>query len=240
HTLKPVDSIFVEISGPKSVEASDTAIYILRIANGPSVAGGCDISSSLGNVYTSALDTSLKREKPFTGAGFELTHKYPKLFVNDTLSFTFTYIAPDTSNVIDTLFANGNSTNMDTTSDNDQWNYAENFLINITPKSAITNNNTIANSFELHQNYPNPFNPETKINFNIIKSSDVTFRIYDINGKLIANLIDNKFYTQGNYTLTFNAQQYSLTSGVYFYKLSVNNYLQGQGFSDLKKMMLIK
>ncbi|MEO8211033.1 MAG: choice-of-anchor V domain-containing protein, partial [bacterium] len=83
HTLKPVDSIFVEISGPKSVEANDTAIYILKIANGPAVVGGCDISSSLGNVYTSVLDTSLKREMPNINKNFELTHRFPKLFVND-------------------------------------------------------------------------------------------------------------------------------------------------------------
>lgn len=240
HTLKPSDSLFVEISGPNSVEANDTAIYILKIANGPSIVGGCDISSSLGEVYDSVLDTSLKRQEAFTGAGFELTHKYPKFFVNDTLSFIFRYVAPDSSNVTDTLFANGNSANNDTTSDNDVWNYAENFLINVTPKTGITNNNVIANSFELHQNYPNPFNPETKINFDIIISSDVTLQIFDINGRLIANLIDNNFYATGNYSLTFNAQQYNLTSGVYFYKLSANVFSQGQSFSDVRKMMLIK
>ncbi|HMS65474.1 MAG TPA: hypothetical protein PKD83_09505, partial [Ignavibacteria bacterium] len=67
HGLEPTDTISVIISGPTSVHAGDSAIYTLRIARGPAIAGGCDISASLGNVYTSALDTILKREEPFSG-----------------------------------------------------------------------------------------------------------------------------------------------------------------------------
>jgi Secretion system C-terminal sorting domain len=234
HDFKPNDTVSVVISGPNTVRANDTAIYTLRISNGPAVAGGCDISTSLGNVYTSVLDTTLRRAEAFTGAGFELTHKEPKLFLSDTLQFTFKYVAPDTSNVIDTIFANGNSVNNDTTSKNDIWNYADDFLISVTPDVGIANNNIITKSFELLQNYPNPFNPETKINFNINKASDITFTVYDLTGKTVSKLIDNKFYTAGTYSLVFNAQQYNLTSGVYFYKLTTNE------FSDIKEMMLVK
>ncbi len=234
HELEPVPAISVVISGPNTVEASDTAIYVLKIANGPAIAGGCDISTSLGNVYTSPLDTSLRRAEAFTGSGFELTHKYPKLFTGDTLQFTFKYVAPATPNVVDTLFANGNSTNNDTTSDNDKWNYANNFLINVTPQVGISENNGIVKSFELEQNYPNPFNPETIINFNISKSTNISLQIFDAAGKSIADLINNKFYNTGNYSVTFNAAQYNLTSGVYFYKLTAGSV------SDIRKMMLVK
>ena len=79
---------------------------------------------------------------------------------------------------MDTIFANGNSVNNDTTSDNDIWNYANNFLVTVTPKVGIINNALTVNSFRLMQNYPNPFNPETKINFNIIKPSNITLEVF--------------------------------------------------------------
>lgn len=235
HGLKPNDSISVLITGPSTVRINDTAIYVLNIANGPAMAGGCDIATSLGNVNTSALDTSLRRAEPFTGAGFELTHKYPKLFEGDTLKFIFKYVAPSTPNVFDTIFANGNSVNNDTTSEHDNWNFAANFLVFVEKEMSVTNINSIADrSFELEQNYPNPFNPETKINFTISKPSNIILRIFDASGKSVAELINNKYYSSGNYSVTFNAQQYNLTSGVYFYKMEIGE------FSEVKKMMLIK
>lgn len=235
HGTDPSTGVFVGISGPSSVEANDTAIYYVKIANGPKQAGGCDISTSLGDVITSALDTSLRTEKSnFEPFGFELTHKYPKLFVNDTLTFIFKYIAPGIPNVTDTIFANGNSANHDTSSFGDEWNFANNFLVSVTPKVGIAGNSSIAKGFELQQNYPNPFNPETIINFNISKSSNISLQIFDATGRSIADLINNKFYNSGNYSVTFNAGQYGLTSGVYFYKLSSNSV------SELKKMILVK
>ncbi|MDQ3021536.1 MAG: T9SS type A sorting domain-containing protein [Bacteroidota bacterium] len=133
HDFMPDVRISVIISGPSNVIINDTAIYTLKLANGPAVAGGCDISTSLGTLYTSSSDTSLRRQD-FFGKGFELTHRYPKLFTGDTLEFIFKYIAPSTPNVKDTIFANSNSVNHDTTSQNDRWNYADNFLINIIDK----------------------------------------------------------------------------------------------------------
>lgn len=234
HGFDPNDTVSVKITGPATVRANDTAIFLLNIANGPAVAGGCDISTSLGNVYPSALDTILRRAEAFTGSGFELTHKEPKMFTGDTLKFYFKYVAPSTPNVVDTLFANGNSVNHDTTSDNDKWNYADNFLITVLPPVGISENISDVKSFELMQNFPNPFNPETKISFNISKSSNISLQVFDVTGKAVADLIDNKFYTSGNYSVSFNAGQYNLTSGVYFYKLSSNSV------SELKKMILVK
>lgn len=234
HEFDPSPNVFVKIDGPANVQRNDTAIYELKMANGPAMAGGCDIAVSFGNIYTSALDTSLRRAENFPGSGFELTHRYPKLFTSDTLVFTFRYVAPDTFNIVDTIFANGNSVNDDTTSENDHWNYARNFLINVTPISGISSNNSISDSYFLNQNFPNPFNPETKINFSLKNSSNIVLSIYDIQGKEITRLVDNKYYTSGNYSVVFNASQYNLTSGAYFYKLSAKD------FSDVKKMVLVK
>ena len=86
-------------------------------------------------------------------------------------------------------------------------------------------------SYSLSQNFPNPFNPVTKISFALPKSGLVTMKVYDILGKEVATLV-NEVKNAGNYTVDFNGS--SLSSGMYFYKIYVD------GFSDVKKMMLLK
>lgn len=99
----------------------------------------------------------------------------------------------------------------------------------------ITGINEIPAAFSLSQNYPNPFNPETKIKYSIPETNasknEVTLRVYDITGKLVANLLEGEQKT-GVFEVSFNASH--LASGVYIYRLSYGNY------SDAKKMILIK
>jgi hypothetical protein len=85
--------------------------------------------------------------------------------------------------------------------------------------------------FELSQNYPNPFNPTTNVKFSVPKYGHYTFRIYDITGKLVDTYLD-AYISAGVYNADINGAQ--LSSGVYFYTL------QGEGFTDTKKMILIK
>jgi hypothetical protein len=106
--------------------------------------------------------------------------------------------------------------------------------VSIIPPSGIAANSSIIRSFELGQNYPNPFNPETKINFNIANSSVISLLVYNIKGEEAATLINNRFYRPGNYSLTINADQYKLTSGVYYYTLGT------ELGSITKKMILIR
>ena len=89
----------------------------------------------------------------------------------------------------------------------------------------------IPSSFSLLQNYPNPFNPSTKIKFEIKDSRFTILKIYDILGKEIETLVNEKL-SPGTYEVNWNASQYP--SGVYFYRLDAN------GFSDMKKMILMK
>ena len=83
----------------------------------------------------------------------------------------------------------------------------------------------------LYQNYPNPFNPSTKIKFDIPKSSIVRIIIYDILGKEITMLVNEKL-SAGQYEVNWDGSNYP--SGVYFYKLVTDE------FSDVKRMLLIK
>ena len=92
----------------------------------------------------------------------------------------------------------------------------------------------------LSQNYPNPFNPITKIKYTIPSSSDrmkfVLLKIYDILGNEVATLVNEK-KPPGSYEASFNTETIGkviLTSGIYFYKLTVGDY------SSTKKMILIK
>ncbi|MBC8488049.1 MAG: T9SS type A sorting domain-containing protein, partial [Bacteroidetes bacterium] len=91
--------------------------------------------------------------------------------------------------------------------------------------------NTTPVNFKLSQNYPNPFNPATTINFDIPVNGNVTLQVFDLSGREVDVLI-NEFRTEGTYSVNFNGESYS--SGVYFYRLTVNN------FTDTKKMLLIK
>lgn len=90
---------------------------------------------------------------------------------------------------------------------------------------------TIPRNYELQQNYPNPFNPNTTISFNLPKATNINLSIYDINGQLVSKLIDGQV-SSGYHKVNWDALNYS--SGVYFYKLTAN------GFSDTKKMILVK
>jgi hypothetical protein len=101
--------------------------------------------------------------------------------------------------------------------------------------TGIINNNGIANNFKLSQNYPNPFNPTTKIDFEIPLSSSVKLAVYDMLGREVKTLI-NENLNSGVYTVDFKGD--NLTSGIYFYRISVIN--NSGKYQDVKKMMLIK
>jgi|CZKP01.1.fsa_nt_gi hypothetical protein len=91
--------------------------------------------------------------------------------------------------------------------------------------------NVIPTQYKLNQNFPNPFNPSTIISYDIPKSGIVSLKIFNVLGQLVRTLV-NQTQTAGTHQVTFNAS--SLSTGVYFYSLSVDN------FTQVKKMMLIK
>ena len=97
--------------------------------------------------------------------------------------------------------------------------------------ASVTQIGTAVNSFELKQNYPNPFNPATTINFNIPKSENVRINVYDMLGKEIATLVEERL-NAGSYKVKFEGAKYS--SGVYFYKISAGE------FNSIKRMLLLK
>ncbi|MCP5063427.1 MAG: T9SS type A sorting domain-containing protein [Ignavibacteriae bacterium] len=83
----------------------------------------------------------------------------------------------------------------------------------------------------LNQNYPNPFNPETTINYSIQTDRLVSLKVYNVLGKNVTTLVNQK-QRKGNYKITFNGSQ--LPSGVYIYRIQCNSFV------DSKKMILMK
>lgn len=92
--------------------------------------------------------------------------------------------------------------------------------------------NTNVSEFSLKQNYPNPFNPTTKIKYSLPAVSYVKLFVYDVSGKLVKELV-NRYEKSGAHEVEINAG--GLSSGVYFYKLSID-----EKYSEVKKMILIK
>jgi len=87
------------------------------------------------------------------------------------------------------------------------------------------------------KNYPNPFNPETAISFQLQKESEVELIIYNIKSQKVKNLT-NELYSEGEHSIIWNGMDdsgKSVSTGIYFYKLNVNNKI-----IDSKKMILMK
>ena len=93
------------------------------------------------------------------------------------------------------------------------------------------NNDIVPTEFVLGQNYPNPFNPSTQITVSLPESGNYSLRIYNMLGQEVAVLLSDQV-SAGTHTFNFDAS--NLTSGIYFYNFSGNNY------SQTKKMMLLK
>jgi hypothetical protein len=88
-------------------------------------------------------------------------------------------------------------------------------------------------AFTLFQNYPNPFNPTTIFTYELSKPSNITLELFDAQGKKVATLF-SQWQSAGRHTYTLSASQFSLASGVYFYRLSTPE------FSQTKSMLFIK
>lgn len=98
------------------------------------------------------------------------------------------------------------------------------------PKVAVIGDD-LPNEFKIEQNYPNPFNPSTQISYSIKEAGLVQIKVYDILGKEVANLV-NERKEAGHYSVNFDASK--LPSGVYIYRITTNSFTQA------RKMILTK
>lgn len=107
-----------------------------------------------------------------------------------------------------------------------------NHMVKVIGSSAVEEQiSGIPSEYNLSQNYPNPFNPSTSFTYSLKQSGDVQISIYDASGKEVKSLV-NGFRSAGSYVVNFDAR--NLASGIYYYRIITNDFVQ------TNKMVLLK
>ena len=96
---------------------------------------------------------------------------------------------------------------------------------------------TIPTRYSLQQNYPNPFNPTTTIEFELPKNAMVVLKVYDLLGREVRTLVDEKVEA-GFHTAKFDASR--LASGIYFTRMLVQPQDGSNPFVQVRKMLMLK
>ncbi len=99
-----------------------------------------------------------------------------------------------------------------------------------TYEGAPVTSKLVPTAYSLQQNYPNPFNPTTSIAFDLPKTSDYSLRVFNVTGQKVAEFSGSA--EAGTVVIEWDAQDQA--SGIYFYKLTADN------FTATKKMVLLK
>ena len=106
------------------------------------------------------------------------------------------------------------------------WNPQTNYII-----EKLVDSNAIPDGYKLENPYPNPFNPIVNLDFSIPQNDMTNISIYDITGRLVQELFSD-IKDAGYYSIQWNAINYA--SGIYFIKISTDNFIQ------TKKVTLLK
>ena len=105
--------------------------------------------------------------------------------------------------------------------DNTEWAFGEVER----PETALPTTTALA------QNYPNPFNAETNIGYVLAEAGNVNLSVYDITGRLVETLVDGN-QEAGEHIVTWNGS--TVSSGVYFYKVTTSDYTATKMMNLLK------
>jgi len=216
----------VTITGPDTLNIGQTQQYSLTVTHAGSTGMGLDIAARLGTLGVVSNTTHLSNG--------EITHNANITMVSGSATINFNYTAPAVGGT-DTIFANGIGTNIQHNSGGDFWNWAPSKRVIVRSTVGIEPTLTPA-EYKISQNYPNPFNPTTSIDITLAKETNVSIKIYDINGAEVYTIINNKV-TAGNHTYSWDAINnfgYNVNSGVYFMKITAG------GNTETRKMILVK
>ncbi len=211
-------------------------IYIVDSLNVVTLSGDPEGFFGTGNIRTTDAGlTWTYEELPFYGLSFSISfrnqndgwsasgHKF--IVTTDGGDTWFEKETPDSSIIFSVQFIDS------------QTGYVvgeEGAIYKFIPRAMNIENenpNTI-NGYTLYQNFPNPFNPSTTIKYELPVSANVDLTVYDFLGRKIISLVDNEYQSDGAHSVTFYADH--IPSGIYFYRLRVDN------FTDYKKMLLNK
>jgi len=111
------------------------------------------------------------------------------------------------------------------------------FQLLVGESEALDQFESIPVSFKLFQNFPNPFNAQTKIRYSIPNPAHVNIRIYNLQGELITELLNQHLQIAGYHTITWDGKDQStefVASGIYILKITT------KGFTEVKKLIYLK
>lgn len=89
----------------------------------------------------------------------------------------------------------------------------------------------LVSGYTLSQNYPNPFNPSTQISYSIPAASEVLMEVYNVLGRKVTTLVEGR-RNAGTHVVTFDASR--LPSGIYYYKLQSDSYVEIRAMTFIK------
>tara|TARA_Y100000741_G_C18251429_1_gene557447 strand:+ start:535 stop:1716 length:1182 start_codon:yes stop_codon:yes gene_type:complete len=126
--------------------------------------------------------------------------------------------------------------NMDIHATKEIWDFFELSFLDSTSMSNDSYSKNL-NQYSLIQNYPNPFNGPTTIEFELLNSAYVSIKIFDLNGRMISELLDRKRFHAGKHNAIWSDFDYKggvIASGVYLCRLTIDK------INIIKKMTYIK
>lgn len=137
------------------------------------------------------------------------------------------------TNATDSIFQNANPAGqvMAVTPNATTGGYDGDYTIVISGVTGVNDSQIEPDGFLLHQNYPNPFNPSTTIAYNLPISNEVKLTVYDVFGREVATLVEEK-QSAGTHKVEFDAGK--LNSGFYLYTLRAGSFVK------TKEMLLVK
>lgn len=138
HNLNADPAVLVWVEGPDTLEQNQTAQYRIRMTGGPAVKGGFNIAARFSNLSVS--DTGTQE------IDNEIAHNTPRSFVNDTVSWNFSFTASNSVNW-DTIYSVAQSVNNDgIPSSVDRWNFGPKFPVRIIPPVPVELTSFTANA----------------------------------------------------------------------------------------------
>lgn len=213
---------------------------------------GLELKRALELIFLTAPD-SRSFFPQFSGLKFDYDKTLPagmkiiptSMFVNDTV---FSYRANYSVTVNGGLFGALNQLGIQVTNVNlttaSEYKALQNFVSNFevlnyvsqgrikeVTLTSIGNEVSRIDGYKLYNNYPNPFNAETMIKYSLLKDGFVSIKVYDVSGRELTTLI-SKVQRAGEYLVRFNGNSFS--TGVYFYRMESNGFVQS------KKFVLVK
>jgi photosystem II stability/assembly factor-like uncharacterized protein len=214
-------------------------MFVIDSLNAITLSGDPEGFFGIGNIKTTDAGENWSFEElPLFGLSFAIDFRtstegwsasgFKFLFTSDNGETWIEKQTPDSSVVFDLTFADSST----------GYAVGENGLILKYKQNTtkVEDNTILPIKYVLHQNYPNPFNPSTKIKYTIpiVETGPALFvqlNVYDVLGNEVAVLVNGE-KPAGNYEVDFNNN--GLTSGIYFYRLSAD------GFVQTKKMVLLR